>query len=144
MYDSILVAIDDSEPAEAALEHAIDLAGSVGAALFVLSVVDPGGSPMRFSVQEVDALNRTVSEMVEDVLAAYEGHSLEIDAEVRRGRPDEIILEYAEEVDADLILVGQRGKRSLPHAILGSTADRVTRLSTIPVTIVPEPALENA
>lgn len=147
MYETILVAIDDSEPAGAALEHAIDLASAVGAQLHVLSVVEPS-SPLRFGVGEVDELNDAVREMVENVIAAADGHAgrsgdgdegddLEIHPEIRRGRPSEIVLAYAEEIDADVLLVGQRGESDLADKLLGSTTDRIARRSSVPVTIVP-------
>lgn len=144
MYETILVAIDDSEPASAALEHAVDLADAVGARLHVLSVVEPS-SQLRFGVREVDELNDAVGELVDDVVAAVAGleaedgdtDDLEVHPEIRRGRPSEIVLEYAEEIDADLLLVGQQGESDLSEKLLGSTTDRIARQSSVPVTIVP-------
>ncbi|WP_207586935.1 universal stress protein [Halomontanus rarus] len=148
MYETILVAIDDSEPASAALEHAVDLADAVGAQLHVLSVVEPS-SQLRFGVREVDELNDAVGELVDDVVAAVAGleaadgseggdtDDLEVHPEIRRGRPSEIVLEYAEEIDADLLLVGQQGESDLSEKLLGSTTDRIARQSSVPVTIVP-------
>ncbi|MCU4744269.1 universal stress protein [Halobacteria archaeon AArc-m2/3/4] len=138
MYETILVAIDDSDTANEALEHAIDLADAVGARLHVLSVVEPSGR-LRFGVREVDQLNDAVRELVDDVVAAADGHDerLEIHPEIRRGRPSEIVLAYADEVGADLVLVGQQGESDLSEKLLGSTTDRVARQSTVPVTIVP-------
>ncbi|MBX0297830.1 universal stress protein [Haloarcula nitratireducens] len=46
--------------------------------------------------------------------------------------------EDAVEVHADLIVLSRRGASSLPDVVFGSTADRVTRFSDIPVTLVPE------
>ncbi|GAB3019594.1 universal stress protein [Natronobiforma cellulositropha] len=140
MYDTILVAIDDSETAAAALAHAIDLARSVEATVSVLSVVDSGANPLRFGVDEVDDLNRTVTETVAGVVDAYDGNGPAFDVEIRRGRPDTVILEYAAEIGAETIVLGRHGDQTLPEAILGSTADRVTRLASVPVTVVP-PAL---
>ena len=142
MYNTILVGIDGSDEATGALEHAIDLADAVGATLHVVSVVETTGSSMRFGVTEVDELNRAVSELVDDVVDAHASQTVEITGDIRRGRPAESLLEYASEHGVDLILVGQHGSDGLASAILGSTTDRLARLTEIPMTIVPGQHLE--
>lgn len=138
MYDTILVAIDGGEPARRALEFAVGLADRIDATLHVLTVVDPSRNPMKFAVDEVDDLNRATASLRETVVSAYGDHDVELHAEVRRGRPEAGIVEYAREVDAGLILVGRRGATDLPAAILGSTTDRLVRQSPIPVAVVPD------
>ena len=138
MYDTILVAIDDSEPARETLAYAIGLADRLDAELHVLTVVDASRNPMKFGVDDVDDLNRAAATLRETVEAVGAGADVELEVEIRRGRPDERILEYAEEIDAGLILVGRRGETDLPTAILGSTTDRLVRRSPIPVAIVPD------
>ncbi|MFC6987757.1 universal stress protein [Haloplanus sp. GCM10025708] len=62
-----------------------------------------------------------------------------IQSDVRRGQPAyEVILDYANEIDADLIVLSRRGASLLPDVVFGSTADRVTRFTDIPVTLVPD------
>ncbi len=139
MYDTILVAVDDGDTARETLEHAVAVADQLGATLHVVTVVEPPGSPMRFGVEEVDALNRAATTLVDDLVAAYADRDLEVHGDVRRGKPAEQILARAEEVDADMILVGRSEAGELESAILGSTPDRLVRLSSVPVAIVPEP-----
>ncbi|AHG01134.1 hypothetical protein HALLA_17635 [Halostagnicola larsenii XH-48] len=142
MYDRILVAIDDSEHAAFALEHAVDLATSVDAVVFALTVVEPS-SPMSFGVEEVDELNEAATRLVEETREASDDiDDLEVRVDVLRGEPSDAILEYAAEIDADLLVVGQGGASGIAEALLGGTSERLSRQTTTPMTIVPgsEPA----
>jgi nucleotide-binding universal stress UspA family protein len=55
---------------------------------------------------------------------------------LKSGRAWEQILDTAEKVDAGLIVIGTHGRRGLPRALLGSVAERVVRLSPVPVLTV--------
>lgn len=136
MYESILVATDGSEEANAALAHALDLASAGDSVVHVLTVVNTS-NPMRFGVAEVGEINDAAREVVDDIVDAYDDHDVEISGDVRRGKPASIVLEYADEVDADLIVAGQHGGDSLSDAILGSTTERLAQLTDVPLTIVP-------
>ena len=59
---------------------------------------------------------------------------------VEKGNPVEVILQVAKEKNCDLIVMGTHGKGTLADAMLGSTARRVVRRSTIPVLVVRLPA----
>ena len=137
MYDAILAGTDGSEAATKALEHAIELAAAVDATVHVVTVVETSGSPMTFTTEQVDELNRAASELVDRVVAAHDDQDVDIRGDVRRGRAAEALLAYADEADVDLIVVGERGADGVAEAILGSTADRLVQQADHPVTIVP-------
>ena len=137
MYDVILVGTDGSPEAEAAIDHAISLGAATGAVVHVVAVVDSSGNPMAFGVGEVEDINQAAEELVEDVRAVAGSENVEIRGDVRRGEPAEALEAYAEDAGAELIVVGQRGAGGVAASILGSTADRLARNATIPVTIVP-------
>lgn len=137
MYETILVGTDGSKAAEAALAHAIDIAESLGAAVHVLTVVDTNESPFRFGVEEVDAIDRASTELIDDIVAAHEDSDVTIRGEVRRGRPEQTIVEYADSIGADVIVVGQQGEADLEDRLLGSTTDRIARLTNVPLIVVP-------
>ncbi|KDE58848.1 universal stress protein UspA [Halostagnicola sp. A56] len=140
MYDRILVAIDDSDHAVTALVHAIDLAKSVDATVFALTVVEPS-SPLSFGVEEVNELNEAASRLVEETREVADGaDGLEVRVDVLRGEPSDAILEYAAEIDADLLVVGQGSAGGIAETLLGSTAERLSQRTTTPMTIVPPPA----
>ncbi len=137
MYDVILAATDGSDRAGAAVDHAISLGAAVGATVHVVTVVETSDNPMKFGTSEVDDLNRAAEDLVDEIVGVYDGEDVELTGDVRRGRPSEALLAYADEADADLIVVGERGADGVAGALLGSTADRLARMADVPVTIVP-------
>lgn len=137
MYDTILVATDGSEAAQVAVEHAIDLAAAIDGEVHVLTVVDPGNNPLRFGITEIQALDRRAEELVDEIVNALDDPPAPVQGAVRRGRPAQTIVETAAAMEADLIIVGQRGGHGVAETLLGSTSERVARLSPIPLLIVP-------
>lgn len=112
MYRTILVAVDGSEYARAALERALDLADAHGATLHVLGVVDrrvldePVLSSAELATIEAEELYAEIMAEVERATA-----DTPVDAEYRvcHGIPEEQILEYADEIDADVVFLGVHG-----------------------------------
>lgn len=137
MYETILVATDHSDEALAALDHAVELGASVGAVVHVVTVVEVSENPTSFDFADVDRLDEAATELVEEIVEAHGTREVEITGDVRRGKPTSALLDYADEVDADVIVVGQRGTSGITGAILGSTTDRLARLTDIPLIIVP-------
>ena len=137
-YESILIATDGSSCANAASRRAVDLAGRFDATLHALYVVDQsvahlGSWDVVVEEQEQEA-ERALDEIGE--LAASEGVPLE--KHLRRGDPDDQIVDFAEDYAVDMIVMGtcgRKGFRRLAHA--GSTTERVVRSSTIPVVVIP-------
>lgn len=133
-YTDILVATDGSEPASAAVDHAVELADGINDTVYVLSVADDTANPMAFGVETVaaidDAIEETATEMSEHLGKAT------VEGTVRRGSPSDEILAVADEADADVIVLG-RGTSGLADRLLGSTADRVVERADRPVVIVP-------
>lgn len=140
MYDTVLVATDGSDEASAAIDHALDLARETGAAVHVVTVVDTTTNPMKFGVVEVTGIDRAATELVDEIVAAYDGNDVDVRGTVRRGQPADVLLEYAAELDADLVVAGQRGAKGLSGAILGSTTDKLARRTTVPLLVVPADA----
>lgn len=137
MYETILVATDSSDAARAALAHAVDLAVAVGARVHVITVLELQGNPMQFGVGEVDALNERVADFMDELTDVHADDPVEMETEIRRGNPAETVLDYAGEIDADLVVAGQRGAGGITGALLGSTTDRLARLTERPFIIVP-------
>jgi len=137
MYDTILVATDSSDTSRAALAHSVALAETTDATVHVVTVLEVQDNPMKFGIGEVDALNDAATDLLDEILGAHEGRDVELKAEILRGKPAATLLEYAEEVDADLIVAGQQGAGGITGTLVGSTTDRLARLTDRPLTIVP-------
>ncbi len=128
MYDDILVPTDGGEQMDAVIDAAVDTATQRGATVHALSVIDRGvfltlEAGLTDAVDE--ELTANAERAVERVAAAATEAELESDTTVRRGRPGEEILAYAEEIDADLIVMGTRGADGHERRMLGSVSQDV-------------------
>ena len=137
-YRTILVAVDGSPDAAAALRHAQSLARDQHARLVLLTVVPatptPVVSPGAFlppPSDAADAFARILREAA-DALAPDVGVELRLD----RGRPAQRILAVARECRCDLIVMGFHGHGRLHHALMGSVSDSVLRAAAIPVLLM--------
>ncbi|WP_340101445.1 universal stress protein [Salinibaculum salinum] len=109
---SILLATDGSEYSQQAATAAIERAKEQDVPLHVICVVDDRrfddpalGSAELARIYAEDEAALTVDDVVE--MAARE--DVPADGETKRGLPHEVILEYADEVDADAIVIGKHG-----------------------------------
>jgi nucleotide-binding universal stress UspA family protein len=145
----ILVPVDFSAPSEAALLWAVEHARAAGAQVVVLHVVhDPAEAPGYYlSTREIEGtemrrLEEAAREMMDAFLARVceqrpeAGPASAFATKLVVGVPATRILEVAEELGAGSIVMGSAGRTGWTRALLGSKAERVVRLSPIPVTIV--------
>lgn len=139
MYRRVLLAVDGSPGTEAAVDAALDLATSYGAGLEALYVVDSSAVPLdahsRRLLQEREDWARETLDAVVDRAAAADVDP--VTGAVRRGVPHRVILDYVDERDCDLVVVGTHGREGVERFVLGSVSERVIRLSPVPVLAVP-------
>lgn len=137
MYENVLIPTDGSDGTPRAVEHAIRLARTTGGTLHVLHVVDtetlPLDSHSRSLYDELETAGRVSTEAICDRAAEVGVHAV---GTVRQGTPCEAILDYADANDVDLIVMGTHGRTGLRRLLLGSTTERVVRLSDVPVLTV--------
>jgi nucleotide-binding universal stress UspA family protein len=140
-YERILVPTDGSEPAIAALDHAIAIADRFDATVHAVSVINtdalrsgaeagPGTSGMRQNWES----------MCDRALATVErecdGHDLTVVSSVLEGTPSRAINDYVEDQDIDLVTMGTHGRTGLDRLLLGSLTERTVRTSDAPVLTV--------
>ena len=138
MYERILVPTDGSDAVDAAVDHAIDLAETYGAEVHAVYVVDTAALAAEMDYpQVVEALeaegSRAVRAVEEQATAAGFDR---VRTAVLRGTPHAAILEYAEDNDVDLIVMGTHGRSGLDRYLLGSVTEKVVRKSDVPVLTV--------
>lgn len=137
MYDQILVPVDGSDPATAALDHALDIAADHDAAVHALNVANTNAPSLtRIGVDVVDALMQEGAAIVAKAREHGEKRGVSIVTEVIQGEPAPVIRAYAERTESDLIVMGTRGQRDLGEYVLGSVTDQVVTGSEIPVLTV--------
>lgn len=135
----ILLAIDDSEFSEIAVQAVIAQFCTRGSEVMVLSVVEQEevlGWPLGWPEDE----EKRARELVNCSSQALRRAGFKVDCTVCKGDPREGILDFAEEWQADVIVLGSRGHTALEQFLLGSTSDTVMRHAHCSVEIA-RPAL---
>ncbi|SNZ02840.1 Nucleotide-binding universal stress protein, UspA family [Natronoarchaeum philippinense] len=137
MYDRILVAVDGSEPADAAFEHALDIAADCGATVRALYVADTNRDSVTTVGTNVrDALEAEGEDVIEGARKQAASRGVAFEDEVLQGEPGDTILEAADERDVDLVAMGTRGRGGVRRFLLGSVAEHVVRRAEVPVLTV--------
>ncbi|HEY1567198.1 MAG TPA: universal stress protein, partial [Solirubrobacteraceae bacterium] len=121
MTDVILCAVDDSEAAQGVLDTARSLAQGLQTSLVVIHVVGDGSD-------DADELVGRVRDRLGDEHA---------DVRVAAGSPAEAIRAAADGEDAEMLVVGSRGRGNLRSAVLGSVSRDLTANAGRPVVVVP-------
>jgi nucleotide-binding universal stress UspA family protein len=133
MFDELLVPTDGSDCAAAAVGHALDIASHYDATVHVLSVLDSRTlENAQHQVEDGSRAEAVVDEVTTDVEAA----DLGVERAVRTGVPHRVILEYADEADIDLLVMGTHGRTGVERYLLGSVTEKVLRRSDVPVLTV--------
>jgi nucleotide-binding universal stress UspA family protein len=138
MYDRILVPTDGSGPADRAFEQALDLAETYDAEVHLLYVVDVSALAGEFdAVTVIDQLEEAGREVTGRLRERAESVGVErVETEVVEGVPHRTILDYADENDVDLVVMGTHGRTGIGRYLLGSVTEKVVRLADAPVLTV--------
>ncbi len=129
----ILVPTDLSDHAEAALDYACELAKKLGATIDLLNVIGvPAlGVPelgVALTSTMIDTLIEDNQIAIDKVADARRAHGFAIaSATLKTGDPRDMICQAAEELGADLIIMGTHGRRGVSRMLLGSVAETVVR-----------------
>jgi nucleotide-binding universal stress UspA family protein len=137
----ILIATDSSESAEKAADFGIEIAGLSRAKVYAVSVID---TTPYYSIPLDQVWSKEVYEQLEQM--GYEADSyvekaakaagIEVESLVLKGNPAERILNFAEEQNVDMIVVGSHGKGGFERLVIGSVSEKVVRHAKVPVLVV--------
>lgn len=139
MYEHILVTLDQSDLAEKALPHAVDIAKAFGATIHLVSVVpvvDPETMLAAGAVIDWEGQVDHAREYMSGVRKRVMAEGVEAEWDVCQGDVAEEILRYCDQQDCDLIVMSTHGRSGLGRWVYGSIADRVLRHATVPVLLV--------
>lgn len=137
MTGPIVVGVDGSETAERAAAQAKQLAIALGARLHIVSAFDSDRTEVLGSGSDtwiVSDADTTVA-IAKETAHALEAPGLTVTYAAARGKPAEAIVAEAERLDAQMIVVGNRGMQGLGR-LLGSVADKVAHTAPCDVYIV--------
>jgi nucleotide-binding universal stress UspA family protein len=144
MFKSIVVGTDGSETATEAVRQAADLARAVGAKLELVSAYEPvpeqrlseerrqAPEDLQWAIsprEDVDATLEAAAAVARDAGIAVEVYP-------RQGDPADAILDVAEEREADLIIVGNKGMTGAKRFLLGSVPNKVSHHAPCSVLII--------
>lgn len=128
MYDSILIPTDGSEVSIRAAEEAFELAEEFDAQVHILySVAAAEVGSVENSGSEAAHLYEIGEKSIDKIKTLAEEYDIEV------GAPHSTILEYADEHDIGLIVMGTHGRTGAERVLLGSTTERVMRHTKRPV-----------
>ncbi|MEK6229532.1 MAG: universal stress protein [Actinomycetota bacterium] len=137
---SIVVGTDGSPSAEAALSRAVEVAKGTGARVHVVTAYPDVRSSRETITSSARAEPIDLREVAEGVLARaarkMEGEGVEVETHAREGEPAPVIIDLAQEQDADLIVVGARGLTGLERFLLGSVSSKLSHHAPTSVMVV--------
>jgi len=143
MYQRILVPTDGSDVTKQAVETAINLARSLKARLYTISVKEPFPYSAISEMQPTppqefyDAQERIASQRIKAVSEACAAAGVECEAHtVEALHPWEAIIDHAKQMDCDLLVMASHGRRGVSALLLGSETQKVLTHSKLPVLVV--------
>ena len=145
MFERILVPVDGSDAALAALEHAVELQNKFESELMVLcvyrhySLLEASMSMVR--PEQPERIDDSMREYAMDVVEKAKKYAAEYGAKnvrgfVKSGPPSRTIVNFAKDKHVGLIVLGSRGMGDVEGYLLGSVSHKVTSLSHCPVLVV--------
>jgi nucleotide-binding universal stress UspA family protein len=144
MFSSIVVGTDGSDTATQAVRQAVDMAKAVGATLELVSAYAPvpeqrlreerrdAPADVQWAInprQEVEASLAEAADLAREAGVAVNTYA-------RQGDPSDAILDVAEEQDADLVVVGNKGMTGAKRFLLGSVPNKVSHHAPCSVLII--------
>lgn len=140
--ERILVPVDFSDCSLDALEYAVVVAQQAKASLTLLHVLEPVSYGLDFTLgqsrtrhSEVESWTKRLEELASSLRVIH----ISVESRLRGGHPADSILDAAQTLPCDLIVMGTHGRRGISHAISGSVAEAVLRKARCPVLTVRSP-----
>ncbi len=142
VFSNILVGVDGSESSKKALQKAIDLAKALNATLHIVSVVKPIElaaidyiPPEDIEEYEHEQIEK-IKPCLNEAKKLAEENGLKPKVKILEGDPAEELMDYADDNNCDLIVVGYRGKGGFKRLLLGSTANNLVKYANQSVLVV--------
>lgn len=137
MSVTMVLGYDGSESADAALQQTVVRAKQRSASVVVVFgyYITPLGGTGTGSIRE--AMAEVGSSALEKAVADLEAVGIDASSRLVEGKPADALIQVAEEVGADTIVVGTVGENPISGALMGSVVLRLIQRSHIPLLVVP-------
>jgi nucleotide-binding universal stress UspA family protein len=140
LFKHILVPTDFGDPSQQALEIALELGRTLGAELTIMHACEiPAYAYPGMAVAPMDLLSpieEAAGKKLDELVSTLSQRCRSCKGVLKVGIPWQEILEVVNETQADLVVMGTHGRRGVTHALLGSVAERIVRMSPVPVLTV--------
>jgi universal stress protein A len=145
----ILLAVDDSECSREAVKQVSAYFNPQTTQMKILHVVSPPyySTPPQMArgyAPEMDAVEKNVAAEMEQFAKMLRSAGFAADCAVETGEVRSMIIDFAANWGADLIVMGSRGYKGLTRLLLGSVAESVVRHAHCSVLVIREPAAKMA
>lgn len=137
-YTKILVPTDGSDYSYKAAEHAVYLARSLGAKIYVLNVVNVDlafRSGIHYA-EGMSELQQAGNEATARVRQICEKQGVECEELIVKGQPADTIIQVSRELCASCIVIGSIGMSAIERVLIGSVSEKVMRHANCPVLLV--------
>jgi nucleotide-binding universal stress UspA family protein len=144
MFHKILVPLDGSELAERALEPALALAQAAGSEIILLNVPvlehmlvpAPAGYGLLLPEQSVELSRIEAYNYLQSIRQSWSHPDIKVTAKVIEGDEAGVIVDTADDLEVDLIVMSTHGRTGLTRWVLGSITERVLHSAPCPVLVV--------
>jgi len=144
VFNLIVVGTDGSDTATQAVRQAVDMAGAVGATVELVSAYAPvpeqrlraerrdAPADVQWAINPREDVEASLSDAADIARAA----GVSVNTHARQGDPADAILDVAEELGADVVIVGNKGMTGAKRFLLGSVPDKISHHAPCSVLIV--------
>ncbi|MFM7424148.1 MAG: universal stress protein [Elainella sp.] len=137
MFKTVLFPIDQSRESREAADTVAEMVKSFQSRLVLLSVVESAEEPPSTAADQVMTSAEAIAKLLEEAKSLFSQQGIDAEVIEREGKPAFTICDVADEVEADLIIMGSRGLGLTDEGAAESVTNRVINLSPCPVMIVP-------
>jgi nucleotide-binding universal stress UspA family protein len=140
--ERILVPVDFSDCSLDALEYAVVMAQQAKASIILLHVLEPVSYGLDFTLSHIrtrEQVRESWTKRLKELTSSHLHSHVAMEFQLRGGLPADSILDSAQTLPCDLIVMGTHGRRGISHTISGSVAEAVLRKSHCPVIAVRSP-----
>jgi nucleotide-binding universal stress UspA family protein len=138
MFETIVIPVDGSDHAERAAQRGFEIAEEHDSTVHLICVADTGPLDGVQLPGERASASDAITAQAESVVDGIETQApgtVPVTTAVPTGSANSQIVDYADSVDADLIVMGSRGHGGVERLVLGSVTEHVVRVSDIDVLV---------
>lgn len=136
MYENILVPTDGSDEFNNIIKDAVDISKKFNSTIHIVYVARPVYG--EFKADElIKGLKKEGEKIIEDITEITKSLEIDVETQIREGTIHKEILNYAEENNIDLIIMGTHRYQGIEKYLTTNITSRVVRLSDIPVIVMP-------